>query len=69
MVDGDGIECVDGCVNVDGDWIECVGGCVDGGGIHNGRNQQSTLMVRCRRWRRYSMVRMAFSPIPSCWRS
>jgi hypothetical protein len=38
MVDGDGIECVDGCVNVDGDWIECVGGCVDGGGIHNGRN-------------------------------
>jgi hypothetical protein len=33
MVDGDGIECVDGCVNVDGDWIECVGGCVDGGGI------------------------------------
>ena len=33
MVDGDGIECVDGCVNVDGDWIECVDGCVDGGGI------------------------------------
>ena len=38
MVDGNGIECVDGCVNVDIDWIECVGGCVDGGGIHNGRN-------------------------------
>ena len=33
MVDGNGNECVDGCVNVDGDWIECVDGCVDGGGF------------------------------------
>ena len=33
MVDGDRIECVDGCVNVDGDWIECVDGCVNGGGF------------------------------------
>jgi hypothetical protein len=24
MVDGDGIECVDGCVNVDGDWMSAL---------------------------------------------
>jgi hypothetical protein len=44
MVDGDGIECVEGCVNVDGDWIECVyvASMVVGS---DGRTQQSNLMV------------------------
>jgi len=48
MVDGNGIECVDGCVNVDGDWIECVDGCVDGGGFQLYETQQSNLMVECK---------------------
>ena len=62
MVDGNGIECVDGCINVEGNWIECVDGCVDGGGF---QWQDSTIKFDgCRQdWRRYSMVQMAFSPV------